>query len=425
MLLNTLVFAIFVTTPFFSNGAPLNHTTVSLNNRDDTFVSLSERAVAVRIVTCKPNRHVKGRPSGRYLVAVKKGASTTDLFKLVSGTKGAVELKHVKMVMGKFDKPTLDKILQHKDVIKVAEDCPVKAAGTITQSNSPWGLARLSSKKKLDVSTPSKRQRLTYKYDSTAGACADIYVVDSGINIDHYDFGTPSRAIWGASFGGHGDHDDTGHGTHLAGVAGSTLFGVAKGARLIAVKVLGGVYPSFEAHVIQGLDWVIATAPSTGRPSIVNLSVVTGASDMYDTAVEYVLMHDIHVVTAAGNWNMDVQFVSPGRMPNIVTVGASTLDDKRVADSDWGALVDLFAPGENVMSTWIGSNTATNTLSGTSVASPHVAGLIAHEICRRPNTRFTPQTMQAHLIREAQLNRLDASTLPAGTHNRLAHVPST
>ncbi|KAJ3508472.1 hypothetical protein NLJ89_g5739 [Agrocybe chaxingu] len=297
----------------------------------------------------------------------------------------------------------------------ICEDGIMKIGGaTVTQTDAPWGLQRISQKAKLS-STSASALNYKYTYDSSGGEGVDVYVVDTGINIAHVDFG--GRASWGATFGGYANADGNGHGTHVAGTAGGTRFGVAKSAKLIAVKVLSDSGSGSVSDIISGLNWVMNKAKSTGRPSVMNLSLGGGASSALDNAVASLTKAGVHVVVAAGNSNVDAANTSPARAPSAIAVGATTIADARASFSNYGSVVSVFAPGANIISDWINSTTATNTLSGTSMASPHVAGLVAYFVKKDGN--ITPAAMRTKIQNLAIRNAI--SGIPSGTVNLLAN----
>lgn len=229
-------------------------------------------------------------------------------------------------------------------------------------------------------------------------AGVDVYVIDTGINIKHVDFG--GRAKWGKTFGPYKDQDGNGHGTHVAGTIAGKRFGVAKASTVYAVKVLSDEGPGSTSDVIAGVDWVVAQAKRTKRPTVINMSLGGGANDASDQAVTRAVAAGVHVVVAAGNDNEDANLHSPARAPNVITVGASNITDSRwvwgpTSGSNFGKAVDIFAPGQDITSTWIGSTTAINRITGTSMATPHVAGLIAYLLALEG--RRTPANMLARV----------------------------
>lgn len=286
------------------------------------------------------------------------------------------------------------------------------------QYGAPWGLVRLSHKKKPLFFDQS------YGYPPSAGKRVNVYVIDTGINIDHKEFG--GRASWGKTIPlDDEDIDGNGHGTHCAGIIGSKTYGVAKQARLIAVKVLSTSGFGSNSDVIAGINWVIqqhrkATkiAERRGKPapkSVANMSLGGGRSLALETVVNRAVREGIHFAVAAGNDNEDACEYSPAAASLPITVGASTIDDSMAVFSNHGKCVDIFAPGLDIKSTWIGSEEATNTISGTSMASPHVAGVLALYLADRD---LDPSELKKLIIRDAAKNSL--ARLPPATKNRLA-----
>ncbi|OBZ79180.1 Cuticle-degrading protease [Grifola frondosa] len=311
--------------------------------------------------------------------------------------------------------PDALKILRSSpDVDYIAEDGVFSINAAVTQTNAPWGLARISQNAEL-ADQNTNDLTFTYTYDSSAGSGVDIYVVDTGIFTGHSEFG--GRAIWGATFGGYADADGNGHGTHVSGTAAGSTYGVAKSAHLIAVKVLSDSGSGFVSDIVSGLSWVATQVQASGRPSIATMSLGGGASTPLDNAVASLTSAGIHVTVAAGNSDTDAGSTSPARAPSANTIGATTIADARASFSNYGSVVDLWAPGQNVISAWIGSTTATNNISGgTSMATPHVAGLIATIISRDGNA--SPASISATLQSLSIKNTI--SGIPSGTINDLA-----
>ncbi|KAI9006124.1 peptidase S8/S53 domain-containing protein [Gaertneriomyces semiglobifer] len=235
-----------------------------------------------------------------------------------------------------------------------------------SQKNPPsWGLQRISTRK-LPLSK-------NYEYPSSAGEGVDAYIIDTGIFVDHPDF--EGRAVLGKSFTTDGDNDGNGHGTHVAGTIGSKTFGVAKKVNLIAVKVLDARGSGTTSDVIAGIEYVATAAPRTGRKSVANMSLGGGASTTLDRAVQAAIRAGVTFAIAAGNSGGDACKLSPARVPEAITVAASDSSDRIASFSEKGSCVDIIAPGVDITSTW--NNGRTNTISGTSMATPHVAGVVA------------------------------------------------
>jgi subtilisin family serine protease len=277
---------------------------------------------------------------------------------------------------GKFTKDGIKFLLNSEDVEFVEED-QILSIGDIracvSQSGAPWGLGRIST-----AGRPANSA--IYKYDNSyPGAGVRSYVIDTGILTTHSQF--EGRAQWGTStITGESNTDLNGHGTHVAGTIAGRDYGVAKGATVVAVKVLGANGSGSTAGIVSGIDWVAARA--TANKDTANLSLGGGASTALDTAVNNLVTRSgVFTAVAAGNSNANACNYSPARATSVFTVGAITqpafgvTNDPRASFSNYGSCLQIFAPGESILSAWIGSNTATRTISGTSMASPHVAGV--------------------------------------------------
>ncbi|MEM0962406.1 MAG: S8 family peptidase [Bacteroidota bacterium] len=261
----------------------------------------------------------------------------------------------------------------------VEPDLPVRALAT--QSGAPWGLDRIDQRDGTDGS---------YTY-TTSASNVTAYIIDTGIRTSHVDFG--SRASNGFdAFGGNGQ-DCNGHGTHVAGTVGGSTYGVAKGVRLVGVRVLDCNGSGSTSGVIAGVDWVTQVASG---PSVANMSLGGGASSALDTAVRNSIASGVTYAVAAGNENRNACNGSPARVSDALTVGATSSSDARASFSNYGSCVDLFAPGVSIRSAWYTSNTATTAISGTSMASPHVAGAAALVLAGSPGA--SPATVNAAVL---------------------------
>ena len=283
----------------------------------------------------------------------------------------------------------------------VEEDSVMEAL--ITQNNPPWGLDRIGQR---DLPLNA-----TYSY-TTTGAGVNAYIIDTGVRRTHTQFGGRAFIGFDAIGDGQNTNDCNGHGTHVAGTVGGSTFGVAKDVRLFAVRVLSCNGSGSTSGVIAGIDWVTANHIN---PAVANMSLGGGVSTALDTAVRNSIAAGVTYAVAAGNSNANAANSSPARVGAAITVGASTRTDARSSFSNFGSVVDIFAPGSAILSAFNTSNTATATLSGTSMATPHVTGVVARFLQANPNA--TPAQARNELVAVATLNHL--SGVPTGTANRL------
>ncbi|KAK0202140.1 serine protease [Desarmillaria ectypa] len=351
----------------------------------------------------------KVKQSG-YIVTMKDKASRDSLVEGLGSSVTALYNRTYTGFAGILDDETLNDIRAHPDVATVAEDGIVSI--TTIQTDAPWGLNRISQSKALTTSDTSALT-YTYTYDA-AGDGVDVYVVDTGIYTAHSTFG--GRATWGATFGGYANADGNGHGTHVSGTIGGAQYGVAKSVNLIAVKVLSDAGSGYISDILSGFDWIINATETSGKPSIVSMSLGGSASSTFDSGVLSLIHAGIHVVVAAGNDGTDASGTSPARVAEVITVGATTITDAKASWSNYGPVVDIFAPGAFVTSSWIGSTTATNNISGTSMATPHVSGIVAYIISQSGNT--TPAAMSI-LVKSLGISGV-LTGIPSGTTNLLA-----
>jgi aqualysin 1 len=292
--------------------------------------------------------------------------------------------------------------LSHDPRVKFVEEDSVMEAD-ITQSNPPWGLDRIGQ-----TALPLNG---AYSY-TTTGSGVNAYIIDTGIRRTHTQFG--GRAVIGFDAIGDGRNtsDCNGHGTHVSGTVGGSTYGVAKNVRLFAVRVLDCSGSGSNSGVIAGVNWVTANHI---KPAVANMSLGGGASTALDSAVSNSIAAGVTYAIAAGNSNQNAANFSPARVAAAITVGSTTINDARSSFSNFGSVVDIFAPGSSILSSWFSSDTATATLSGTSMATPHVAGVAARFLQSNPSA--SPATVRNEIVNVANLNRL--SGIPTGTPNRL------
>jgi len=350
---------------------------------------------------------------GEYVVLLKEGADVTAhkaaLKAFMRTDSKANELLHEYSIEGfqgyavRCTPAVLNYIREAEEVVKLVEENQfVMAYGQ--QNNPPsWGLDRLSQR-----NLPYDN---AFHYPDNAGVGVDLYTIDTGIYISHSDFG--GRARWGYTAPANANDDDfNGHGTHCSGTMAGTSYGIAKRGNLIAVKVLGDLGFGTTADVIAGVNWV-AGQHSTGDRSVGNMSLGGGASTAIDDAVNAAVTKGVHIAVAAGNDNANACNYSPARA-NGVCVGSTDDADRKSSFSNWGTCVDIHAPGTSITSAWIGGTTASRTISGTSMASPHVAGIMG---------LYLGEGIQPTLSALVTASTKNVITgLPAGTVNYLAYV---
>ena len=289
----------------------------------------------------------------------------------------------------------------HPDVAWVEEDGEVSI--DTTQTNATWGLDRIDQR--------DRPLNGTFVYNRT-GSGVRVYIIDTGIRRTHQQFG--GRAVHGYTSinDGRGSTDCNGHGTHVAGTVGGSVHGVAKAVRLVAVRVLDCSGSGSWSGVIAGIDWV---RNNHVKPAVANMSLGGGANSSVDTAVNNLNSAGVTPVVAAGNSNANACNYSPARASGAYTVGSTTSGDVRSSFSNYGSCVNIFAPGSSITSAWHTSDSATNTISGTSMASPHVAGVAA--LYLQGNTGASPSTVKNALTNNATTNRL--SSIGTGSPNLL------
>jgi subtilisin family serine protease len=288
-------------------------------------------------------------------------------------------------------------------VLFVEED-QIYTADT-TQSGATWGLDRIDQR--------NRPLNGTYVYNWT-GSGVRAYVIDTGIRTTHTQFG--GRAAVSADFVGDGRNgqDCNGHGTHVSGTIGGSTYGVAKSVSLRAVRVLNCQGSGTTSGVISGVNWVAANRQ---LPAVANMSLGGGASSALDTAVNNAINAGVVFAVAAGNENQNACNVSPARTAAAITVGSTTSTDARSSFSNFGTCVDIFAPGSSITSAWATSDTATNTISGTSMATPHVAGVAA--LYLQGHTTASAATVRNAIVNGATTNVITGAG--TGSPNRLLY----
>ena len=300
---------------------------------------------------------------------------------------------------GHFDSSVIAQLRNHKDVEAIEPQQIWSTFKLVDQKHATEGLNLISHRKDL--------HKDDYEYDTSAGAGTYGYVVDTGINIHHVDFGGRASNGYNALKGIKFD-DHFGHGTHVAGTIGSKTYGVAKKCNLIAVKVFDGRTGSTDA-IMDGYGWAVKDIESNRRQAnaAINLSLGGGHSAAFNKAVNKAAAKGVSTVVAAGNSGVNADETSPASASGAVTVAATDMDRVRAKFSNFGRVVALFAPGVDILSTWIGSDTTTKKLSGTSMACPHVTGLVLYlkDLHKLPSARSSKAMLRklalAHMVKDA------------------------
>ncbi len=312
----------------------------------------------------------------RYIVVFRPGTVGADRLTDQLAAGGTVHFRYRTAIQGfaaSLPAAALDGIRRNPNVEFVEADGEVQAI-TTTQTGATWGIDRIDQRNRpLDGS---------YSYDND-GTGVTAYIIDTGIRPDHNEFGgRVSASGFTAISDKYGMEDCNGHGTHVAGTVGGSSYGVAKNVALVPVRVLNCRGSGSYSGVIAGIEWVASHASG---PSVANMSLGGGASSSVDAAVNGAVAAGVVMVVAAGNSNANACNYSPARAADAITVGATTSSDNRASYSNYGHCLDLFAPGSGITSAWYTSSSATNTISGTSMASPHVAGAAALLLQLSPN----------------------------------------
>ncbi|MER6676405.1 S8 family peptidase [Streptomyces sp. NPDC000983] len=345
-----------------------------------------------------------------YIVTLKKGsglkAASSAGKGLIKEYGGSVRKTYDKVLNGytaTLSATEARRLAADPSVASVEQNQRVRLADT-TQTSAPWGLDRIDQ-----TSLPLSG---TYTYPDTAGGGVTVYVVDTGVRITHSQISGRASYGYDAVDGDTSAGDGNGHGTHVATTIAGSTYGVAKKAKIVAVRVLDNNGSGTTAGVIDGIEWV--TENATG-PAVANLSLGGSASTSLDTAVANSIASGVTYAVAAGNSSANASSYSPARVSTAITVGATTSTDARASYSNYGSVLDIFAPGSSITAGWHTSDTATNTISGTSMATPHVAGAAAVYLAN--HTSSTPAQVASALIAGATTGKVTSPG--SGSPNRL------
>jgi len=341
----------------------------------------------------------------------------------VNGTVLTVHTTFKAIAFKTNDDTVVLKMLNHPNTLSVEPNQAMHASQACSAQNPPlsWGQDRVTAQ-----SADEMNDQLYYKTNDGTGV--DAYIIDTGIYLTHTEFG--GRAIFGVNTATGGNSDLNGHGTHVASTVAGATYGFAKKATLIAVKVLGDNGSGTTTGVIEGVSWASKRQGTSGKPSVGNMSLGGGASAALDAAVNSAVDGGLVMAVAAGNDNSNACNYSPARATKAITVGATELTnidfdtqaDRRSVFSNYGSCVDVLAPGTGITGAWCTSNTALKTISGTSMAAPHVAGIAAVFLGNNPSA--TPADVDAAMEDSGLKNQIDLACLVAAcnlTPNLMLH----
>jgi subtilisin family serine protease len=340
-----------------------------------------------------------GAIEGSYIVVLNEGADPRSVAAVAGVSPRYVYTAALNGFAAQLNEGQLNALRHNPNVDYVEQDQEVQAAAT--QSGATWGIDRIDQR--------SRPLSGTYTYTTTA-TNVYAYVIDTGIQTSHSNFGGRAAVSYDA-LGGNGQ-DCHGHGTHVAGTIGSATYGVAKGVRLRAIRVLNCSGSGSSSGIIAGIDWVRLNRTN---PAVANLSLGGGYSSASNTAVTNLANSGVFVAVAAGNSNANACNYSPASASAVTTVASSTSSDAKSSFSNYGSCVDLYAPGSSITSTWL--NGGTNTISGTSMASPHVAGVGA--LYKATYGNASQATIDSWIKTNATANVITGNV--TGTPNRLLY----
>ncbi|MGA1362414.1 MAG: S8 family serine peptidase [Ilumatobacteraceae bacterium] len=345
---------------------------------------------------------------GRFIVSFRNASSARVASRNVGNGLIAAFSSAIDGFVADLDPAEYESLSSNPDVLAIEPDRVVEL--DVDQSGATWGLDRIDQRA-LPLNS-------TYSYTGD-GTGVTAYVIDTGINAAHEQLAGRVRSGFTAVNDGRGSGDCNGHGTHVAGTIGGTTHGVAKNVNLVSARVFGCSGGATWSSIISAVDWVIRDHEA-GTPAVANMSLGGGASAIVNSALARGAADGITFVVAAGNSGADACSYSPASEPTAITVGATGSNDTRAWFSNWGSCVDLFAPGVSITSAWWNSPVSLNTISGTSMASPHVAGVAA--LYLQQNPAAAPAAVQTAVVSAATRGAVtDAGT---GSPNRLVYMAS-
>ncbi|WP_326710522.1 S8 family peptidase [Streptomyces sp. NBC_01474] len=352
----------------------------------------------------------KGAVSGSYIVLLDQKANTDAKQGLAKEYGGKLKRAYSSAVNGfsvnGLSETEAKRLAADSSVSKVVQN--KKFHIDATQDNPPsWGLDRIDQ---ADTAGDKK-----YTYPDSAGEGVTAYVIDTGVRVSHKDFGGRATSGFDAVDNDDNADDGNGHGTHVAGTIAGEAHGVAKKAKIVAVRVLDNEGSGTTEQVVAGIDWV--TKNHQG-PSVANMSLGGGADEALDAAVQKAIASGVTFAVAAGNESTDASAGSPARVKEAITVASSTKDDKQSDFSNYGSVVDIYAPGSDITSDWNTGDDATNTISGTSMATPHVVGAAAVYLSGHKDA--TPADVSKALTDGATPDKI--SNASEGTPNKLLKI---